>query len=552
MWGIYKEVRATAQDFDVTYMAQPINEDGVLVTGLSIEEMGKRENEILTSALEEYNALKRPQVYSVSPNDSSSSTTLTLDTIDQLAVGINSNLSNLASANQIILQNVSSDPLMSYAHHSIMANIPSDYTVSYVSTDGDGRDDNAQYDETKQIVERFNRDIKMPRLIRNIVETTWLEGNTPLVLRTKDGTGVIDILPLDILHPSAYRILGDDVMQCEISTLKNRLTKTYPKTKRTRKSVYFDNLQKEVEANFSPEIVKAYKDGETLCRMPVEYADCVKVNSCNRQYGVSPFFCALRPLTLLKTLESADANEAKARSKYIIFQKLRKDLLGPQGQYKGLAEQVLAHDHLMSALKTNLAAYTAAPWVESVEFVSADSTGEDSVKLNTTYTTKYLNALGISWSNTEMPNGTMANLSISNLIKSINVILKEIERVMNKFYLTVLKDNGIDMPKFLPELHIAKAESIEQSLKRDLAQFAYSTLNCSRTTAYKILDMDVENEAYLRQGEKDKGYEDIFTPHLTSYTTSGSSQSSGRPQSTDEDADVDKQDYDADRYRSGE
>ena len=142
----------------------------------------------------------------------------------------------------------------------------------------------------------------------------------------------------------------------------------------------------------------------------------------------------------------------------------------------------------------------------------------------------------------------MANLSFGNLIKAINSVLVEVERVLNKFYLTVLRDNGISNPKFIPTIHIARAESLEMNMRKDLAQFVYATLNGSLTTSYKLLGLDIANEAALRKEELDKGYATIFTPHATAYTTSGDSPS-GRPTSDDPNADPDKQDYDANRYR---
>ena len=388
----------TDNDFEVQVLSSPVDDDnGIVITAYGTETLAKEEGKILAAAIDSYNALKRPQIYSVSPNDPNSSTELTLDTINTLAVGLNSNLTNLETVNRIILQNVNSDPLMSYAYRTIMSHIPTDYTMSYVSADGDETNDHPDYLTTKLIIERFNRDLKLERLIPRVTSTAWLEGNAPVVLRTQAGTGVVDILPLAIMHPSGYSVLGDDVMQVEVTTLKNRLQKTYPKSRKTKKEVYFEDLKKEVKANFSGEIAAAFTAGDSICRMPIAYADCVKVNSCNRAYGVSPFFCSLRPLTLLKNLEAADANEARARSKYVIFQKLRKELLGTGGQYRGLAEQSLAHENLVQAIKTNLSAYTAAPFVESLEFVSAKSTGDDSVKLNTTYTTRFLESLSISW-----------------------------------------------------------------------------------------------------------------------------------------------------------
>lgn len=525
-------------DFEVE-LSTPLDEDVEVHTGFDVSQEQKR---VIETAMQKYNALDRPEIYSVSTAEGAKSAEIALAEIDSLAVGLNTSLDKTVDANRIILRYANSDPLMGFAYSTIMANVPTDFDVVFTRAEGD-EEDADEYAKIKQVITEFNRDIKLPRLIPQLVDTTWMEGNAPVVLRVKNGAGNIDILPLAIMHPSPYSIGGDCVMQVEVGTLKDRLSKTYPKTKKTKRSVYFENIGKEIQANFSPEVYVAYRDGEPICRMPTKYADCLRVNSHNRPYGVSPFFRCLRPLTILKTLENADASEAKARSKYIIFQKLRKEMLGSNANSRNisLAEQVVAHNNLVAALKTNLAAYTGNASVESVEFVSAKSTGEDSVKLNTTYTTKYLDSLGISWVDTELPNGTEANLSVKNLIKSINTVLNEIERVVNKFYLTMLEENGISDPMYIPSLHIAKAESLELSLKKDIAQFVYGTLNGSLTTAFKMMDLDIENEASRRIEEKAKGYEDIFTPRETAYTRSSSSGEAGRPLSTDEDTDPDKQ-----------
>ena len=69
-------------------------------------------------------------------------------------------------------------------------------------------------------------------------------------------------------------------------------------------------------------------------------------------------------------------------------------------------------------------------------------------------------------------------------------------------------------------------------MKKDLSEFLYSKLNCSFKTAYEILDMSYEEEKTRRKKEKNDGIDDIFTPHATSFNSSGDINSNGRPSGT--------------------
>ena len=93
---------------------------------------------------------------------------------------------------------------------------------------------------------------------------------------------------------------------------------------------------------------------------------------------------------------------------------------------------------------------------------------------------------------------------------------------------------------------------MELEIKKDLAQFFYSTLNTSLKTSYAMVGLDVETEYKNRIEEKKKGYDEVFTARQTAYTTGnsvndGQDQNNGRPQSND---DEDKQALDKD-YNNG-
>ena len=526
-----------ADDFDVSFISTKVDSDTTVVTSfMTAEEIKKNEDKILSAAMNKYESSKQ---YSVHTTDSTNSNTLTIDYIDELANGIHTNLKNLIAANQLLVKYVDEDGSMGYAYSVIRANTPTNYTMVYDNTLLTEENEN-KIAEIKALVNNFNKNVKIERLIRESISTAYLEGNVPIVLRiTKNGYAV-DFLPLDIAYPSGYKFNGDPILEVDVNALKTKLQKTYKKT-RKNKAIYFENIAKEIEANFNKEILDAFKANEQYARIDANYGDCITVNSLGRKFGVSPLFRALRPLVVLNNIESADVSDSKARSKKIIFQKLRKELLGQNGEKKGLAEQALAHDALTQALKTNLCAYTAPAFVESLEFVSSKSNNDDASKQLGQYMTKYLQALGIDFIDTKVGNYAGVNVSVTQIIRMINCIKSEVERVLNKFYATLLASAGYN-PNLAPTIEIEDAESMELSMRIELAKFVYGTLNASRETSFKLAGLNLNDEKIKRETELTQGLDEVFTPRKTAYTVSGDdNDSSGRPQSNN---DKGKQNFD--------
>ena len=532
------------ENFDIEYAADKIDDDTTVITSYkSVEEFSDWETQILSAAAQSSAKERTKNYYSVHTTDDTNSNALTLEQIDSWATGVHNDIDKLRSINQIILKYIDEDGLMGYAASCIRANTPTDYNIIYEKADNDDQLQD-KLDNIQTLIENFNDDIKIERFIRDSVSLGYSEGNVPVVMRMMpNGNAVVDFLPLSIAYPSDYRMNGDPILEVDITTLKSKLQKTYKKTKKN-KAIYFENIQKEIEANYPDEVVKAYKDNERYARLDTDYADCITVNSMGRKFGVSPFLRALRPLVVLNNIEAADVSDSKARSKKIIFQKLRKELLGSNCERKGFAEQEYAHAALMQALKTNLCAYTAPAFVENLEFVSSKANNDDASKQMAQYTTKYLQSLGIEFSDTEVGNYAGVNVSVTQIVRNINVIKSEVERVLNKFYKTLLRENGYD-PALAPVIKIYDAEMTEPSMRLEMSKYIYSTLNGSRATAFKLIGIDLDDEKAKRVNENEKNYDEIFSPRLTSYTANGNDTTNqspaGRPQSNQ---DKDKQDYD--------
>ena len=172
----------------------------------------------------------------------------------------------------------------------------------------------------------------------------------------------------------------------------------------------------------------------------------------------------------------------------------------------------------------------------------------------TQYRSRVTSALGISFLNTDgKQTVSTANISIKQLMKTINKIAERQEKILQRWYEVVLSEAGIPI-EYCPTPHILDSEMLEFEIKKDLVEFLFSKLNCSYQTAYEFLGMDFDNEVVRRKSEKENGYDLILTPHPTSYNTSGSDEiGAGRPMGgTNEDNDVNekKQEYDCLLYTS--
>ena len=515
-----------------------VNDDQAVVTGYDMNEAEKR---ILVSAISNYTTKTDKQI-SVFTQDDTTSDVLTFDRILELARDIQSNLSNLLTANVIIRQQVLVDSLLGHTFECIVSNVNTDYTLNYPDIeklpdkDDSGRKINEEtFNEAKRIIEQFNDDIDISEIIRDAISIAYLEGNYPMILRIKNGRGIIDHYPLTLAYPSDYEVNRDSVLEFNIRELRTRLRKTYSKNKKN-KPIYFEDMEREVAANYPNEVLKAYRDNEQKITLDPDYTGCIKINDMGRKFGVSPFFKCLRSLIILNNIEAADVAASKARSKKILYQKLRKELMGTNGNFKGFAEQAHAHEAAVNALNTNFGLYTSPAYVEDLSWVTDNSSSTDE-KTIATYNSKMLTALGVGFVDTNVANYSVANISVDQLMRVIDSIGKQAERVLNKFYVVLLRNNQVST-LLAPKIKIAKSEQLSWELRKEFSSYLYTTLNGSLKTAMELVGLDVDEEKQRRSEENERNFKEIFEPRPTSYTTSGDSddgsgENVGRPKDSD-------------------
>lgn len=531
------------EDFEVILGPTKIDEGTYLISSTaSWDEIDKEERKLELAMIRNYNG-RKIDTSSVIMSETPNKNTLTLELIDELALGINSNFNKVQRANEIIRQQIHANGIFGRFYEIMKENIPTTYKISYGVLEQD--ETRAQeLKDVKFLIDSFNKDVCIEDVIQEAIIGTITEGNYSLYLRMVGGnSATVDHYPLDICKPSGYKTRGNDILQFDIRQLEAKLRKTYPKTKRGKK-IYFEAMKPEIKANYPVEVYTAYNAKENICRLSTKYSGMLKLNDLGQLYGVSALFKGLKPLVILMNLQNADVSDSRARARKIIFQKLRKELL--ENGKKGLVDQQHAHAEAAAALKTSSCLYTGAPAVEDLSYVVPKSTETDYKSLYELYTGDLLRALGLPFLDSGSTT-SVAKTNVSLLLRMINAIAVDLDRVIEHFYAALLEDNGF-APDLCPKFRIDDAESNDLNIRQELAMFLYNTLGCSYETAYGLVGIDVKAEAALRKAEEKLDYHETFTPHATAYTYSPNSDSvGGRPENKDSD-DLDKQDYDQDNY----
>ena len=501
---------------------------------------------------------KSGQQYSVRFNEDSSSTSdeITVDDLKDLALNAQSDITKIRKINILVRQAENEDDIIGKVHEALESNLNANVTISF-----DDLPEN--YDESikskvEGIIKRFHKEVNINDVMTTAITSTYDEGNCILYLRSKKSKGiyhhVVDKYPLGVAIISDYSLNSIPYVLIDTNELTSRLQKTTLKSKKN-KPLFFANTSDEIKNNYPEEVINAYISKERYAKLDIRRTGVNRFGNLGRTYGLSPVFKALKPKIMLDTFDKTDATNAKAKAKKIILQLMRKETMGNTYERKGLEDMAYAHTCLYEAWKNPTVLYTPPPCVEDVKYVEpkVELTNESTIKQ---YRSRVTSALGISFLNTDgQQTVSTANISIKQLMKTINKIAERQEIILQRWYEIILTEEKIPI-EYCPTPHILDAELLEFEMKKDLAEFLYSKLNCSYKTAYEILDRNFEDEKNRRIEEDKNGINDIFIPHPTSYNSSGNldeeitteeSSQGGRPKSQDENA---KQQYDQNYQQS--
>lgn len=514
------------KDYEVTMMVSSPDKDTVVVTASEMER--EKWDAQIRAALSAYDPENKQ--YSAYLTESTSSEELTIERLDELARGLQSNLQNVQTVNSIIRNYINKDDLIGITYDAIEANVNTEFKCSYKRFP-EMRNKTKQIENVRALVEDFNDQINVRKLLRTAIPITFAEGNYIMYLRKSEENYIVDYYPLGIAEISDYTSNGRPIVLINMQNLRNALNKTML-FDRQRRPLFFQNQEEEIQANYPPEVYEAYKNNDTYAKLDVDRTGVIRVGNLNRKYGVSPIMRALKPALMLETFDTSDRTNSKARAKKIIAQTLRKELMGPQYDRTGYKEMAMAHDNLMRAWRQSTVVVTTPPYVEGIEYVepSTQLTNIDNINY---YRNREMAALGISFLNTD---GTQtvstANISLDQLMKNINKITEQLEDVLQQWYIVLLQDNNIDI-QYCPDVSINTTEMMSMDMKRTVANFLFNTLNCSYDTAYSLMGYSVEDERDKRERENEADYTNIFASRETSYNSSGGSSSGSSGDSDD-------------------
>lgn len=526
------------EDFSVTF-ASNVNSDGEEVAILTSEEKAKHWME---EALQSFDPTNKQ--YSVYLNEQSGEDPkLTIEDIKRLAKNAQSDLNKILKINSLVRQEINEDDIIGKVYEAVVANLNANVRISFDNLPQ--KYTKKKKDEAEKLIKRFHKETNINQILSSSIPTVYTEGNCIKYLREKNGHYVVDTYPLGVAIVSDYNVNGNPYILIDIRELTSRLQKTTIKG-RKNKPLFFNSIVDEIKNNYPPEVYQAYIDKEHYAKLDIQRCGVNRFCNMNRKYGLTPVFKALKPNLMLDTFDEADKINAKAKAKKIIHQVLRSELLGTEGNRKGLEEMAYAHENLVKAFRNPTVLYTSPPFVEKIEYVEpkVEMSNVDSINQ---YRSRVTSALGISFLNTDgKQTVSTANISIKQLMKTINKIAEQEEKILEQWYCLILQENDIPL-EYCPTPHILDAELLEFEMRKDLSELLFSKYNCSYSTAYELVGMDVRDEIEKRKQEKELGYEDILSVHPTSYNSSGDSTDSdnkgGRPSGSDDES---KQEYDSD------
>src|SRR5690606_17922156 len=167
---------------------------------------------------------------------------------------------------------------------SIETNVNTQIKLSYKNISKErGNSENLkkieEIEEIKSLINDFNDQINIRKIIRNAIPVSYSEGTYVMYLRHKEnGEYVVDYYPLGVVEISDYDIGGNPVVLFNIQELRNKLNKIHKKTKKN-KALFFNNIDEEVKANYPNEVYQAFKDKEKYAKLDVRYTGVIRIGN---------------------------------------------------------------------------------------------------------------------------------------------------------------------------------------------------------------------------------------------------------------------------------
>lgn len=478
-----------------------------------------------------YDFTKTKHIYNQIIDNDNSSYVTTSEQICNLAKNPQNSIDKVLTINGIIKYYINKDDLIGRVVEIIENNVNTNFKLDYPYKPKTKKDTKIFEEYKEKVINKFNKQIDIKKLIINNALKVYIEGNYIFYLKgdLKNGYGIANY-PLDIIEVTPMTIDGDNVVAFKVNELNSRLNKVkskYGKLK-TNKLIDIETLiDAEIKRDYSEEIYNAYKGKDQVALLDPKRIGLTRINNLGTGlYGVSPIFKILDALLMLETIDNSDREILKARSKKIYYQKTRKELMGKDYDHPNKPNEVgYAHTNLLQCMANNTIVYTSMPFVESLEILEPKTELTDP-KTKESYVLKCLTGLGISFVSSEGTTSiTTVKMVFNELLKMVNRITKQLESIIHKYYELITEENGYPI-EFVPNITIQETEYLDLDSKMKLAETLYSKIGLSYESVLSALGLDVKSEVEKRKAENEEKYSEIFEPYGTSFTTSNKDNNS--------------------------
>ena len=215
----------STEDFDVIFVSKADDGTVVATTPSSIRDQK------LQLALSQYDPENKK--YSVYLNEGiSPSKSISVEEIDELSTNTQNDLNKVLRINAYNRKLINKNDIVGKTVESIDTNINTEIKLTYGNVN-DGRNKKNKLEECNRFIKDFNTSIKVQRLTRNAITTSYVEGNWISYLRHEDKDNyTVDIYPLGVCEITETMVNGEPIIWFNVKELRKRLQKVYRKTKK--------------------------------------------------------------------------------------------------------------------------------------------------------------------------------------------------------------------------------------------------------------------------------------------------------------------------------
>lgn len=509
-----------------------------------------------------YDMRRLENIYSTVLDKQTSSYITTMDELTSLAQNTQVSIEKIKKINGIVKYYINKEDLIGRVVETIENNINTNFKVDYPSNSGNGKKGSKLKKELKMeselkiLIDNFNKQIDIPKLIATNAVTTYTEGNFIFYLMGDSSSGYSIVnYPLDITEITPMKIDDDPIVSFNVAELNSRLQESRSKYGKLKTNKLIDiekTINDEIKKCYPIEIYEAYTGKDQIALLNPQKVGVNRINNLKGLYGLTPIFKALAPQLMLETVDKSDQKVLIQKTKKIYFQSTSSDIIE-----NSQAINMIGHAHvsLLEAMSKDTIVYTGDPAVDDLKLIEPKTDLTDE-KVKSGYKLRILEALGISFISSEGSKSiTTTKINYNELLKVVNRITKGLEPIINKYYQLICEENGFPI-EYAPTITIESTELLDLETKLKVVDILYSKIGLSFDTVLNTLGLNYEVEKSKRQKENDEGASEIFTPYLTSYVASESTTKNDKGDSetnsngSKKNQDSDKQESDKSRQEA--